>query len=310
MEEGACCRICGSPSGRFFTRAGWDYFRCDRCDAITKILSAGEYAELHPEYDPGPADVVESGTLLREYLGVDQQRRLLESLRVRATRPSFLDIGCGAGGSLLAASELGWKAEGVEPSHAHSTLARQLGFEVHEGYFDPKDFAGRRFDVVLMSHVVEHLLEPRPFLEGVVSVLAPGGVLVLVTPNAASVTARLSGRWWPMLKTVDHVSLLGPRTVRELGLERFGQVRVGQAEERWEATASLASAARDALRERLGRGAGAAVSAGDSGRSGAVRWDDRYRRLRKLFALTSLPVFAAGALTRRRACLVVTLTKD
>ncbi|MCL4752367.1 MAG: methyltransferase domain-containing protein [Myxococcales bacterium] len=306
------CRLCGSPQARAFERGGWHYLRCASCGAITKALSAEQYASLDPQYDPGPPAVLEEGVLLREYLGVAHQRRLLETLHVSAPTPRFLDIGCGAGGSLLAARELGWNAEGVEPSHSHSTIARQLGFQVHEGFFEPAAFSGRSFDVVLMSHVVEHLLEPKSFLEGVVSVLAPSGVLVLVTPNAGSVVSRLSGRWWPMLKTVDHVSLLAPRSVKELGLERFGTVRVGQAEEPWEATASLASAARDALRERvLGRGStpeGAAAPGG--ARSGAVRWDDRYEALRKVFALTSFPVFALGALTGRRACLVITLTKE
>jgi SAM-dependent methyltransferase len=304
------CRLCGASHARILERRGWRYHRCATCDALTKLLSEQEYAAIEPSYDPGPTSVVQGGELVREYLGVDQHRSVLATVDVGRRHPTFLDIGCGAGGALLAAKELGWQAEGVEPSRAHSTIARKLGFVVHEGFFDPSGFAGRQFDVVLMSHVVEHLLEPRGFLQAVVGVLAPGGKLVLITPNASSLVAQLSGRWWPMLKTVDHVSLLGPQSVSQLGLERFGTVQVGQAEEPWEATASLASAARDAFREYVWTPRRRASESGGDRASGGVRWDNRFKAVRALFSVTSFPVYALGVLTGKRACLVIKLTKS
>ena len=63
----------------------------------------------------------------------------------------------------------------------------------------------------MLSHVIEHIYDQKHFLEDVLSALAPGGVLVIVTPNAKSLIASISRSYWPMLKPVDHVNLLSPR---------------------------------------------------------------------------------------------------
>ena len=311
----ADCRLCGSRDLDRFERGGWRYARCRGCTTLQKLLTREEYLALEPAYDPGPAAAFEDGEVRRRYLNVAHNRRFLRSLRMSGAAVRFLDIGCGAGGYLLAARELGWEPSGVEPSHEHSTLARSLGFDVTQGYFEPGLFGEHRFDVILLSHVIEHILEPRPFLEGVVSILAPRGKLVLVTPNADAVVARASGRYWPMLKTIDHVSLLGPRSVPHLGLERFGRVSTRQLEELWEASATLGSASRDLVRERwLGRRApssvGEARNAAPVTRSGTVRWDRRMRAVRATFAVTSLPIYLLGRATGRRACLVIQLERS
>jgi SAM-dependent methyltransferase len=63
----------------------------------------------------------------------------------------------------------------------------------------------------MLSHVIEHIFDPKKFISDLVGILKPGGALVVVTPNSDSLIARVTGAQWPMLKPVDHVSLISAK---------------------------------------------------------------------------------------------------
>ena len=52
------------------------------------------------------------------------------------------------------------------------------------------------FDIIIMSHVLEHLRHPDKDLQKLRDRLNPGGVLVILVPNHDSISARLFGRYW------------------------------------------------------------------------------------------------------------------
>ena len=57
-------------------------------------------------------------------------------------------------------------------------------------------YKDRAFDVVLLSHSLEHLYDPLSTLLEVRRILDDDGVVVVTVPNAGSMEARLFGRWW------------------------------------------------------------------------------------------------------------------
>jgi 2-polyprenyl-3-methyl-5-hydroxy-6-metoxy-1,4-benzoquinol methylase len=136
--------------------------------------------------------------------------------------PSVLDVGCGVGLLLDEARRLGWRTQGVELSDWGVRRARHAGLEVFQGTIEEAGFAPGSFDAVFMIDVLEHLADPVRTLAKVSQVLRPGGVLCLVTPNAASAAARVLGsRWWGMLP--GHVVLFPHRRLCELlGIMGFG----------------------------------------------------------------------------------------
>ncbi|PKO65725.1 MAG: hypothetical protein CVU23_07745, partial [Betaproteobacteria bacterium HGW-Betaproteobacteria-17] len=257
MDDVATCRICGSAA-RPLRRGTARYLRCRRCDALTRDISAEGYAALDVSYDPDPLLAQRSRQELRSLLRVDDKRAVLQRATPRAGRKPrrFIDIGCGQGGYLCAAQELGYEVVGVEPSPGHSEVAREVfGFAVETGYFTPGMFAKGSFDLAMLSHVIEHIYDPDAFLAGALELLAPGGTLVVVTPNAASTVALASGPWWTMLKPVDHVSMLAPRTVRHLASLTGHTVRVRTSEFPSEPATATLAAARDAVKATLRRDA-------------------------------------------------------
>jgi SAM-dependent methyltransferase len=146
--------------------------------------------------------------------------------------PLVLDVGCGVGLLLDEARRRGWRTQGVELSDWGVRRARHLGLEVFQGDLEEAGFAPGSFDAVFMIDVLEHLADPVRTLVKVSQMLRPGGVLCLVTPDAASAAAWVLGRrWWGMLP--GHVVLFPHQRLCELlrtlgfgvGSQRPGAVR-------------------------------------------------------------------------------------
>lgn len=137
--------------------------------------------------------------------------------RAHGRRARFLDVGCGHGLLLDEASRRGYDTIGLELSAGAARHGREaLGLDVREQTVDQLAAEGcEPFDAIVLADVIEHLDDPNAILDELAALLAPGGVLCVVTPDPASKTARLArGRWWGFIPA--HTYLLPRRTLREL----------------------------------------------------------------------------------------------
>lgn len=96
-----------------------------------------------------------------------------------------LDCGCGAGDSARIMLSRGWKVDGVTISEAERSIAsahceKVYLFDLNHGV--PPDL-GSGYDVVLMSHVLEHLITPDRLLQDAKKVLDFNGVVAVALPN-------------------------------------------------------------------------------------------------------------------------------
>src|SRR4030095_9270985 len=86
-----------------------------------------------------------------------------------------------------------YRVTGMDVASAALDYAHGQGLEgFHESFLD-FDFADRRFDAVTFWAVMEHLTEPRPFLQKAASILKPGGHCFILVPNMNSLAVRLLG---------------------------------------------------------------------------------------------------------------------
>ena len=96
----------------------------------------------------------------------------------------LLDIGSGYGDFLKLAREHGWEAWGIEPSRAASEAASQIeGTHTFAGTVEQADFPPNHFDVITLWNVVDCLPEPVSTMKRVYEWLAPGGTVIIRTPN-------------------------------------------------------------------------------------------------------------------------------
>lgn len=154
---------------------------------------------------------------LREEPGqIETARRGLARIEaIRSARGRLLDVGCWTGSFLVAASERGWEAEGIEPSRWAATRASDRGMKVRVGELDDVDLPADSFDAVVCCDVLEHLVDPGAALERLGKILRADGVLYVTVPDAGSVLARLLGhRWWAVLPM--HLQYFTRSSMRQL----------------------------------------------------------------------------------------------
>ncbi|MBM3310816.1 MAG: class I SAM-dependent methyltransferase [Candidatus Aminicenantes bacterium] len=120
----------------------------------------------------------------------------LENLR--PAKGELFDVGAATGilGSL--ARRRGWKVDGVEPSGwAVRRAAEKYGLRLRQGDFLKAALPSGRYQAVTMVDLIEHTPRPREAVAKAFEILAPGGILCLVTPDIRSLAAKAAGRrWW------------------------------------------------------------------------------------------------------------------
>ena len=113
---------------------------------------------------------------------------------------SWLDVGCGHGHMLAHARRRipGVRLAGLDQGDVVETaLARGWADEAHRGFFPAHASSLRgRYDVVSMSHYLEHTPAPETEIAAAHTVLKPGGHLLIEVPDPDSPLMPLLGRWW------------------------------------------------------------------------------------------------------------------
>jgi SAM-dependent methyltransferase len=125
----------------------------------------------------------------------------------------MLDLGCGAGSVLKIARELGWNAEGVDFDAQAVDAARGKGLSVRLGRLADQRYADESFDLILMSHAIEHMHDPSGTFGEIHRLLRPGGTLAVITPNAGSWGHRHFGDDWRGLEPPRHLQIFTAKSL-------------------------------------------------------------------------------------------------
>lgn len=122
-------------------------------------------------------------------------------------RGALLDIGCGNGAFLVRAREMGWQVAGCEPDPQAVATCRALGLDITLGdAFDPS-FDGRQFDVITLSHVIEHVHQPSELLHRVFTLLHSRGACWMALPNPGSIGLQVFSSSWSELHMPYHLCI-------------------------------------------------------------------------------------------------------
>lgn len=198
--EKAKCLLCGGPSvgSAFPFGTNWggrrfDYLRCGDCGSsfIDPLPTAAEFAKMYDRaayHDEYYADSVEEDPVT--FLSA-----------VQADLPAggtVLDFGCGNGGFLRLAARAGFDSVGVElEENARRSAAANSGRPVFA--LETLIEQGRRFDVIHLGDVLEHLPDPTSKMRQLESLLAQDGRFFLEgpledNPSTVAWSAALFGR--------------------------------------------------------------------------------------------------------------------
>lgn len=204
------------PTTDRFGTALSDIVRCRDCGHM-QLARFPSRAELAAAY---------AGAESTDYIDEESGQRatarvMLTRIERHAKRGRLLDLGCWTGFLLDEARRRGWQTTGVEPSAFASSFARErLGLDVRTDDLFAAQLDPGAFDAIVLGDVIEHLPDPGHALDRIGSLSAPGGVVLLLLPDAGSLVARALGRrWWSVIPT--HVQYFTRRSLVTL-LERHG----------------------------------------------------------------------------------------
>lgn len=160
----------------------------------------------------------------------------------------FLEIGCAFGFLLYAAKSIGWDAVGIDSCKPAADWACQnLSLRIIVGTLEdtvgtlPKD----GFDIVLMSHILEHTGCPTSTLQAAHHLLKAGGILAVYVPNGDGIQARHDISTWEWYHFPSHLYYFSSYTLNLL-LKKTGF----KVEKLW-SSASLTGTDVELIRNRL-----------------------------------------------------------
>ena len=134
---------------------------------------------------------------------------------------TILDVGCASGRFLEFCKQLGINGIGVEFSSAAAAIAEMKGIKVIRGDIYNKDLDGNCFDAIHMSHVLEHLDNPRSTIQRLRSIIKPDGLLYIEVPrqfdswlDKLNILRGKKFEFGPF--SLHHASFFSPKSMRTL----------------------------------------------------------------------------------------------
>jgi glycosyltransferase involved in cell wall biosynthesis/SAM-dependent methyltransferase len=176
-------------------------------EELTRIYSANYFLGSESEEGRHAASEIKQATA-KEYLS--EIRRYQGAANGR-----LLEIGCGDGDFLALAEADGWNVTGIEyaPAACERARSRLKAGEVYSGELQGASLPADRFDICVVSDVIEHVRSPREFLREIHRVLKPRGILFIATPSIDSWSARLLKQDWMEFKA-EHLTYFDRQTLQ------------------------------------------------------------------------------------------------
>ncbi|OIO40378.1 hypothetical protein CO154_01925 [Candidatus Pacearchaeota archaeon CG_4_9_14_3_um_filter_31_7] len=128
-----------------------------------------------------------------------------------------LDLGCGSGELLKELKEKGFECYGVEMDKNAVEICRKNNLKVIQG--DIQEYIKKinaKFDVIILSHVLEHLYNPSFVIREISRILADDGVFIIAIPSADSLMFNLFKSKWHSIDSPRHLYLFSTKTLSSL----------------------------------------------------------------------------------------------
>lgn len=208
---------------RFGINSAYAIARCPVCglEQTTPLPDQGELNRLYETYYNFGGEKNTGYTRLRaKFLDSVLYRIWLAldgdiSFHRNSGSGKLLDVGCNEGRGLEFYRGHGFSAEGLELNSKAAQVARSKGFAVYGSTLE--SFASENtYDVIVLSNVLEHSLDPAAMLQQIHRLLAPDGEVWISCPNSQSWLRSVFGRYWINWHVPFHIVHFSPDTLKKL----------------------------------------------------------------------------------------------
>lgn len=208
LQEGSPAHVISSP-----VEANADHNACPLCGSAATLIFRRNFHDkdwflarcgcglhfTHPAPTPDEVREFYSGDYHAELIGLplDDEpmtpkfRRYIDQIKPHFPSGRSLDVGCTTGVFPYLMRQNGYDAEGIELNPATAKWGRETyGVPIWVGNFDDFDGGGGRYDVITMTDVVEHTLNPLETLKKLNRLLHLGGGAMVTFPDITSPKSR------------------------------------------------------------------------------------------------------------------------
>lgn len=219
------CPVCDAESAKpHWQKPGVRLVQCQHCAMVYSDPVSTEFVSGEFYQQIGTPSYLSSAKLESDYAPVRFQREW-HLLRAFCRQGAVLDVGSSTGAFLFglqsgvaagsSTAPGNYQVTGLDVSGPALDYAANKGIEVIRSPFLEHDFGVRRFEAVTFWAVLEHLAEPRRFLEKTAVLLRPGGHCFVLVPNLNSLAMRWLG---PRYRYVmpEHLNYFTLATLRKL----------------------------------------------------------------------------------------------
>lgn len=192
----------------------YEIVRCPQCQFEKKILNTSIdeiYKHVYDEHDFIGLRLIDGGTEPdRVYI-----KSFLKRFGKNPEKSLMLEVGPGSARNLLYAKNQGYQTATLDVSEANNLYYRTVcQFDQVFNAFD--QIADQSVDLILITHVIEHVPEPAAFMKEIYRILRPDGVILVSTPSTKSLFKKLLNYGWWIYDIDDHVSFFNASNLKKL----------------------------------------------------------------------------------------------
>ncbi len=192
--------------------------KCKKCglNQINRAFTDAQITEYYKyQYDRDDIYKIDLAQFPKDNLFSVSRGRALAKLyqqHIDSEPQTVLDLGCGFGHLLFGFSQVfpNTRYIGVEYDQKTVDTLHKSGFEFLYGGIDDISNLKNTLDILITSHVFEHVVEPHLFIEKCMALLKPGGVLLWEMPNLNIFNLKCERRHSP------HICLWDIDTLRHI----------------------------------------------------------------------------------------------
>lgn len=152
------------------------------------------------------------------YGGTKEAKFLLSKIKKLIPPPAKLaDVACGNGHHLKVALNLGYDILGIEISNSALEICKKVqGVDnkklIYASFEEIEGLEIESFDVIIMSQVLEHVIDPNIWINKAYKLLRNDGVLCIAVPNHASIESKILRKKYGFYCPPEHINFFKPQS--------------------------------------------------------------------------------------------------
>lgn len=188
------------------------WMKCGRCgNYFTYNFPKENIGTINGHYTNEKSNII-----LENKFSLSLYNQIFQQFKSLTSGKEYLEIGVGTGEMLAVALEFGYHVDAVEICREDCERISSV-LDVNIRWCDMNEYeTDKRYDVIVMGDVLEHVLHPVEVLNKVKHMLADDGVLWISTPNYNCAYARMQRFAHCMWHELNHYTYVSYETLAEL----------------------------------------------------------------------------------------------